>query len=164
MDDSDELRTYHERLLTQLADACRRTRHEFLLEIITARPDKLAAPDQIHALMERFYELGIFPDWWKLEPVLESGFWKRCGDIVRANDAQMQGIIVLGKEAEPEVLASVFRNARAESLVKGFAVGRTIFAGAARDWLNGRIDDDMAVTTMTDLFARLIDAWDKAGE
>ena len=114
--------------------------------------------------MERFYELGIFPDWWKLEPVLESGFWKRCGDIVRANDAQMQGIIVLGKEAAPEVLASVFRNARAESLVKGFAVGRTIFAGAARDWLNGRIDDDMAVTTMTDLFAGLIDAWDKAGE
>ena len=164
MDDSDELRTYHERLLTQLADACRRTRHEFLLEIITARPDKLAAPDQIHALMERFYELGIFPDWWKLEPVLESRFWKRCGDIVRANDAQMQGIIVLGKEAEPEVLASVFRNARAESLVKGFAVGRTIFAGAAQDWLNGRIDDDMAVTTMTDLFAGLIDAWDQAGE
>ena len=164
MDDSDELRTYHERLLTQLADACRRTRHEFLLEIITARPDKLAVPDQIHALMERFYELGIFPDWWKLEPVLESGFWNRCGDIVRANDAQMQGIIVLGKEAEPEVLASVFRTARAESLVKGFAVGRTIFAGAAQDWLNGRIDDDMAVTTMTDLFAGLIDAWDKAGE
>ncbi len=164
MDDSDELRTYHERLLTQLADACRRTRHEFLLEIITARPDKLATPDQIHALMERFYELGIFPDWWKLEPVLESGFWKRCGDIVRANDAQMQGIIVLGREAESEVLASVFRNARAEPLVKGFAVGRTIFAGAAQDWLNGRIDDDMAVTTMTDLFAGLIDAWDKAGE
>ena len=164
MDDSDEIRTYHERLLTQLADACRRTRHEFLLEIITARPDKLAAPDQIHALMERFYELGIFPDWWKLEPVLESEFWKRCGDIVRANDAQMQGIIVLGKEAESEVLASVFRNARAEPLVKGFAVGRTIFAGAAQDWLNGRIDDDMAVTTMTDLFAGLIDAWDKAGE
>ena len=164
MDDSDELRTYHESLLTQLADACRRTRHEFLLEIITARPDKLATPDQIHALMERFYELGIFPDWWKLEPVLESGFWKRCGDIVRANDAQMQGIIVLGKEAKPEVLASVFRNARAEPLVKGFAVGRTIFAGAAQDWLNGRIDDDMAVTTMTDLFAGLIDAWDKAGE
>ena len=164
MDDSDELRTYHERLLTQLADACRRTRHEFLLEIITARPDKLAAPDQIHALMERFYELGIFPDWWKLEPVLESEFWKRCGDIVRANDAQMQGIIVLGKEAKPEVLASVFRNARAESLVKGFAVGRTIFAGAAQNWFNGRIDDDMAVTTMTDLFAGLIDAWDKAGE
>ena len=164
MDDSYELRTYHERLLTQLADACRRTRHEFLLEIITARPDKLAAPNQIHGLMERFYELGIFPDWWKLEPVMEPGFWKRCGDIVRDNDAQMQGIIVLGKEAEPEVLASVFRSARAESLVKGFAIGRTIFAGAAQDWLNGRIDDDMAVTIMTDLFAGLIDAWDKAGE
>ena len=63
--------------------------------------------------MERFYELGIFPDWWKLEPVLESGFWKRCGDIVRANDAQMQGIIVLGKEAKPEVLASVLKKSRA---------------------------------------------------
>ena len=164
MDDSEELRIHHERLLTQLADACRRTRHEFLLEIITARPDKPAAPDQIHALMKRFYELEIFPDWWKLEPVPEVEFWRRCGDIVRANDPHLQGIIVLGKEAEPDVLASVFENAKSEPLVKGFAVGRTIFAGAAQDWLNGRIDDDTAVANMTDLFAGLIDAWDKAGE
>ena len=48
--------------------------------------------------------------------------------------------------------------------MKGFAVGRTIFAGAAQNWFHGRIDDDTAVTTMTDLFAGLIDAWDKAGE
>ena len=91
-------------------------------------------------------------------------FWRRCGDIVRANDPHLQGIIVLGKEAEPDVLASVFENAKSEPLVKGFAVGRTIFAGAAQDWLNGRIDDDTAVANMTDLFAGLIDAWDKAGE
>ncbi|MEL0292839.1 MAG: 5-dehydro-2-deoxygluconokinase [Alphaproteobacteria bacterium] len=164
MDDSEEIRNHHESLLCQLADACRRTGHEFLLEIITARPDKPTAPDQIHALMTRFYQLGIFPDWWKLEPVADPAFWQSCGDIVRANDAHMQGIIVLGKEAEPEVLHTVFSAARTEPMVKGFAVGRTIFAEAAQEWLAGEIDDIVAVDRMTRLYAGLIDAWDKAGE
>ena len=164
MDDSEEIRNDHESLLCQLADACRRTGHEFLLEIITARPDKPTAPDQIHALMTRFYQLGIFPDWWKLEPVADPAFWQSCGDIVRANDVHMQGIIVLGKEAEPEVLHTVFSAARTEPMVKGFAVGRTIFAEAAQEWLAGEIDDIVAVDRMTRLYAGLIDAWDKAGE
>jgi 5-dehydro-2-deoxygluconokinase len=76
----------------------------------------------------------------------------------------MQGIIVLGKEAEPEVLHTVFSAARTEPMVKGFAVGRTIFAEAAQEWLAGEIDDIVAVDRMTRLYAGLIDAWDKAGE
>jgi 5-dehydro-2-deoxygluconokinase len=164
MDDSDEIRSHHEALLVRLADACRNTAHEFLLEIITARPDRATAPDQIHALMTRFYDLGIMPDWWKLEPIADGGFWQGCGDIVRANDPHMQGIIVLGKDAEPAVLSTVFSSAKTEPLVKGFAIGRTIFATAAQNWLAGRIDDDTAVRRMTDLYAGLIDAWDAAGD
>lgn len=164
MDDSEELRAYHEDLLVRLADACRNTGHEFLLEIITARADKPAAPSQIHALMTRFYALGIMPDWWKLEPIADAAFWQGCGDIVRANDPYAQGIIVLGKEAEPAVLDAVFSTARTDPLVKGFAIGRTIFAEAAQDWLNGRISDNVAVSKMTDIYAGLIKAWDRAGD
>jgi 5-dehydro-2-deoxygluconokinase len=45
--------------------------------------------------------------------------------------------------------------------VKGFAVGRTLFAGAASEWLAGRIGDDQLVDQVTNAFTRLVAAWRK---
>jgi 5-dehydro-2-deoxygluconokinase len=46
--------------------------------------------------------------------------------------------------------------------VKGFAVGRTIFADAARQWLKGEIDDRQAVAAMADKYSTLCAVWDRA--
>jgi 5-dehydro-2-deoxygluconokinase len=43
--------------------------------------------------------------------------------------------------------------------VKGFAVGRTIFADAARAWLSGKIDDEAAISDMAGRFRELTQAW-----
>ena len=162
-DDPADLIAYHEKILVDLADACRRTGHEFLLEIINGRADKPADPAQIHTLMKRIYELGIMPDWWKLEPVADQGFWTGSGDIVRAHDPHIQGIIVLGKEMPDDELVRVLAMARGEKLVRGFAIGRTIFSGAARQWFAGDIDDAAATSMMSIIYKRLIAAWDAAG-
>ncbi len=55
-----------------------------------------------------------------------------------------------------------FAAAARHQLVKGFAVGRTIFADAARAWLRGELDDAAAVATMVERFQRLCGVWDKA--
>ena len=162
-DDPEDLVAYHETELLRLADACRRTGHEFLLEIINGRPDKPADPQQILALMKRMYDLGIRPDWWKLEPMGDSAFWLDAGDIVRARDPHIQGIIVLGKEMPDEELATVLGLARREPLVRGFAIGRTIFSAAATQWFAGEIDDIAATEMMGRVYRGLIDAWDRAG-
>ena len=162
-DDAADLIAYHEKIIVDLADACRRTGHEFLLEIINGRADKPADPDQIHTLMKRIYELGIMPDWWKLEPIADQGFWTRSGDIVRAHDPHIQGIIVLGKEMPDDELVRVLAMARGEPLVRGFAIGRTIFSDAARQWFAGDIDDAAATEKMSAVYRRLIAAWDAAG-
>ena len=162
-DDAEDLIAYHERTLVDLADACRRTGHEFLLEIINGRADRYADPDQILALMARLYELGIMPDWWKLEPIADPAFWTRSGDIVRAHDPHLQGIIVLGKEMPDDELVRVLAMARGEPLVRGFAIGRTIFSDAARQWFAGDIDDAAATEMMSAVYRRLIAAWDAAG-
>nr|MBP8939917.1 DUF2090 domain-containing protein [Agrobacterium sp.] len=47
-------------------------------------------------------------------------------------------------------------------LVKGFAVGRTIFADAARSWLGGRITDQEAVKDMAQRYTSLCRIWDEA--
>ena len=161
-DDPAELTAYNEREIMRLADACRRTGHEFLFEIISGNNGKAAAPDQILSLMQRYYDLGVAPDWWKLEPVEDTGFWTAAGDIVRANDPHLQGIIVLGKEMPEEHLCRVLAIARTEPLVNGFAIGRTIFSQAAQAWFAGEIDDNAAQQMMTAVYGQLIDAWDNA--
>ena len=161
-DDPADLMAYHEGEILRLADACRRTGHEFLFEIITGNRGKPAAPDQVLALMQRFYDLGVAPDWWKLEPIEDAGFWTAAGDIARANDPHLQGIIVLGKEMPDEQLARVFALSRPEPLVRGFAIGRTIFSAAAQGWFAGTIDDAEAHDKMKAIYAGLVAAWDNA--
>ena len=161
-DDPADLIAYHEGEILRLADACRRTGHEFLFEIITGNRGKPAAPDQVLALMQRFYDLGVAPDWWKLEPIKDAGFWTAAGDIARANDPHLQGIIVLGKEMPDEQLARVFALSRPEPLVRGFAIGRTIFSAAAQGWFAGTIDDAEAHDKMRAIYAGLVAAWDNA--
>jgi 5-dehydro-2-deoxygluconokinase len=53
--------------------------------------------------------------------------------------------------------------ARREPLVRGFAIGRTIFNEAARQWFAGDIDDAVATDMMSAVYRRLIAAWDAAG-
>ena len=74
----------------------------------------------------------------------------------------VRGIVVLGLEASPDDLAASFALARKHELVKGFAVGRTIFVHAAREWFAGRMTDADAIEDMTTRYAALCVAWDAA--
>ena len=163
-DDEAAVIAYHEELLVRLADACRQTRHELLFEIITERGDKPCAPEQILQLMERLYQLGIYPDWWKLEPVDDAAFWQQASDIVMAHDAHSQGIIILGKNVPSDRMAAVFRAGQRASLVNGFAIGRSIFSDVAQKYFAKKISDDAAVDEMAMIYSRLIQLWDEAGD
>ncbi len=74
----------------------------------------------------------------------------------------MRGILVLGLEASEADLAAALALAARHDLVKGFAVGRTIFADAARAWLQGDVTDAAAIAMMADRYARLSALWDQA--
>jgi 5-dehydro-2-deoxygluconokinase len=72
-------------------------------------------------------------------------------------------VLLLGLEAPEKDLAQAFALAHNCDVVKGFAVGRTIFAEPAVEWFAGRIDDREAVERMAAAFARLGDLWRAAG-
>ena len=112
--------------------------------------------------MAHFYGLGVYPDWWKLEPVDVPEFWQNCGDVARTYDQYLQGIIVLGYQMTGDRLMNVFSAAKTEPLVKGFAVGRTLFADIARSWFKGAVSDEQATEKMTTDYRALIAAWDSA--
>ena len=68
-------------------------------------------------------------------------------------------MVLLGLSAPEAELIASFRAAASSPIVKGFAVGRTIFADAAGKWLAGRIDDETAIADLARRLSVLVDAW-----
>ena len=157
-DDAPELKARQERELLRLYDAARALRRELLIEIIASK-NRPVEDDTTAQVIARLYELGIKPDWWKLEGQPSREAWDAIARRVKASDPYCRGIVLLGLEAPEETLAEAFRIARSCDLVKGFAVGRTIFAQPAIDWFAGRIDDKLAVQRMSASFERLCALW-----
>jgi 5-dehydro-2-deoxygluconokinase len=160
-DDDAGMKAAQEATVTRLFRAARANRLEFLLEII---PSKVAPVGDTTAaeIIQRFYDLGVYPDWWKLEPMTTDAAWKSACAAITRNDPYTRGVVVLGLEAPIEELAASFAAAARHDLVKGFAVGRTIFADTARGWLGGAISDEQAVADMAGKYDRLCRAWDAA--
>jgi len=162
-DDDAETRARQERRVKRLFTAARRNGLEFLLEII---PSKVGAVDDETSaiLINQFYAARIFPDWWKLEPFKTEAAWINAVAAIERNDPNVLGIVVLGLEAEEAELAKSFALAARQPLVRGFAVGRTIFGNAARAWMRGEISDAEARDEMATKFRRLCEIWDTARE
>ena len=160
-DDEPALRERQERQVRRLFDACRKTRHELLLEII-APPDGAVDATTIARAVERFYDLGVKPDWWKLEPMDDPAAWRNIEATIAARDPFCRGVLVLGLSQPTETLLAAFEATARVPVVKGFAVGRTIFHEPARAWLAGEIDDATAVARLATTLSYLVEAWRQA--
>ncbi|MCC6306058.1 MAG: 5-dehydro-2-deoxygluconokinase [Rhodobacteraceae bacterium] len=160
-DDPEPLRAAQEATVARAFAAARRHRLEFLLELVPSRLGPVDA-DTSARLIRRFHALGIFPDWWKLEPFATADAWAASTAAITAGDPHVRGILVLGLEAPEATLAPALRLAARHDLVKGFAIGRTIFAEPARRWFAGEIGDEAATAEMAARYDRLGRIWDAA--
>ncbi|MFB9224295.1 bifunctional 5-dehydro-2-deoxygluconokinase/5-dehydro-2-deoxyphosphogluconate aldolase [Paracoccus cavernae] len=160
-DDSPDMRADQEATVSRLYAAARANDLEFLLEII---PSKVAPVDDetTARLIARWYEIGVYPDWWKLEPLKTDAAWERTVKTILEHDTYLRGILVLGLDAPEAELAASFAKAARHELVRGFAVGRTIFADVAKAWMAREIGDEAAVTAMADRYRSLCALWDQS--
>ncbi|WCR15643.1 5-dehydro-2-deoxygluconokinase (plasmid) [Paracoccus seriniphilus] len=160
-DDDAATRAAQETTVKRLYEAGRRNQLEFLLEVI---PSKVGPVDDMTTatLIRQFYAAGIYPDWWKLEPMKTRAGWQNAIAAIEEHDRNTRGIVVLGLDAPEAELQASFDVAASFELVRGFAVGRTIFGDAARAWMQGQLSDGDAVAQMAERYARLAGFWDKA--
>ncbi|UPG74689.1 5-dehydro-2-deoxygluconokinase (plasmid) [Roseomonas gilardii subsp. gilardii] len=157
-DDPAGLREQQEQALLQLHEATRGAGLELMVEIIAAKTGPLG-DDTVALAIRRLYALGIRPDLWKLEANQGPAAWHAIDEAILANDPYCRGILLLGLEAPEAELMQSFRQASLSRLVRGFAVGRTIFAEAVENWLAGRIGDEDAIAEMAARFGRLVEGW-----
>jgi 5-dehydro-2-deoxygluconokinase len=160
-DDPPALKAEQQEKLRTLFEAARKVGRELLVEIIAGKHGKLA-DDTIPRALEELYALGIRPDWWKLEPQASAAAWRQIGEVIERNDPLCRGVVLLGLEAPEQDLVQAFAAIAAAPVVKGFAVGRTIFAEPAERWFAGSITDEQAIADMAGRFERLTNAWQAA--
>jgi 5-dehydro-2-deoxygluconokinase len=160
-DDDAAMWTDQEATVKRLFTAARRNRLEFLLEVIPSKAGPVD-DDTTATVIQRFYDLGVYPDWWKLEPFKTDAAWANACDAITRNDPNTRGIVVLGLDAPTDDLFASFAMAAKQPLVKGFAVGRTIFGDVARRWMLGQTDDADAIAQMAQTYTDLCRVWNDA--
>lgn len=159
-DDEIALRLDQEDKLRQLAEARRISGHELLIEVIPPK-DRAADDTTIARSLQRFYHLGIRPDWWKLPPMSEAA-WQAVRGVVERYDEYCRGVVLLGLDAPMADVKAGFCDASASRICRGFTIGRTLFADPARAWLSGQLDDQAFVDAAANNYAELIATWREA--
>jgi 5-dehydro-2-deoxygluconokinase len=160
-DDDVENRLEQETQLRTLYDAVQVSGHELLLEVVPPKhPPR--ADDTVYRSMKRLYNIGIRPEWWKLEPMSPEA-WRLVDALLEERDPSCRGVVLLGLNASIEELSAGFREARQHRSCRGFAVGRTVFQEPSRKWLAGEIDDGALVTSVRVNLEALVRAWEEAG-
>ena len=158
-DDDVDLRLEQEARLAELWEATRASGHELLLELIP--PRERTAPGTADAAVLRgvlrLYNLGLRPEWWKLAPMAPAS-WAALAALVAERDPQCRGAVILGLNQPLPALAAGFAQAT-HPIVKGFMVGRTLWADPSLAWLRGDIDDAALVDRVAHNFMMLVDAW-----
>ncbi|CDM88875.1 bifunctional 5-dehydro-2-deoxygluconokinase/5-dehydro-2-deoxyphosphogluconate aldolase [Xenorhabdus bovienii] len=160
-EDNHPLRLEQEKTVQEVYAACCQSGHELLLEVIL--PSDMTHSDEFYLrALQRFYNLGIKPDWWKLPP-MQSATWDQIEALVVQRDCYCRGVVILGLDASEAILKASFNAAAGKSIVKGFAVGRTLFGQPSLKWLAGEIDDQTLILQIKTNYHNLISYWRQRG-
>lgn len=156
-DDEVDLRNEQEQKVMDLYQACCETGHELLLEIIPP-VGSLVNDETLSRSIERFYNLGVFPDWWKLPSPSESA-WKHISNVIKQRSPYCRGVVLLGLDAPANELQAGFNAAAGQDICKGFAIGRTIFSEPTKAWLSGNLDDSQYIQEVKSNYLTMSQLW-----
>ena len=159
--DEINLRQQQDNSIVELYQSCLDSGHQLLLEIIPPASDDIDTGESIYRSVDHLLKLGVKPDWWKI-PCVKSDWAAKTCTLIQETTPHCCGVVVLGLDAPVAELARGFEAFRGLSLVKGFAVGRTIFGDPARRWLAGEYDDAKLVDEVESNYSTIIDLWCQA--
>lgn len=137
--------------LKQLSESASTTGHELMIELLPGE-DVL----EVKQMMIDLYAQSVYPSYWKLPANFETGHWYEIQSVIEAHDPHCRGILLLGGNTALDTLAEQAEAVRRHiPLVCGFAVGRTVWQGAAESWFNGQCSDTQAIQQIVSQITQL---------
>jgi len=158
--DTENLKRQQDDRIVELYQSCGESGHQLLLEIIPPA-EEITTGESLYQSIDHLLKLNVRPDWWKI-PCVESEWAAKICALIQDTTPHCCGVVVLGLDAPVAELAKGFEAFRGLPLVKGFAVGRTIFGESARRWLAGEYDDATLVVEVENNYSTIIDLWCQA--
>lgn len=151
--------------LKRLSDFCHRSHFKFMFELIvpsngTEEFDRTTRPKLMCRAMSQIQSFGVEPDLWKLEGIDNANDSHSVVRQARSSRArEFVSVVVLGR-GESEERVRDWLNIGAQTLgVVGFAIGRTVFWNALRNYCDGSISREKAVTQIASLYQNLCETW-----
>lgn len=160
-DDRYVLRGQQESNLSLLFKACRATEHELLIELAPP-PNSLITTNTLAHIMHRFYEIGIYPDWWQISLPRDQRCWESMQRVIDENDPYCRGIILSSHHASFEHLSKMFEMIAKQKYCKGYAIAKPLFQHPIEQWLAQKISDQALIEIVSANFTKSIELWKKA--
>ncbi|MAD91851.1 MAG: 5-dehydro-2-deoxygluconokinase [Gammaproteobacteria bacterium] len=161
LEDDQELQLEQEKRVIKLFKECRRNRLEFLIEIISLNENYCPDKETIK-LIQKFYDLGIHPDWWMINSFRTNEFWQNINDLIIKKDKHIRGILVKGLDLPLNNLISHYKIAAKQHFVKGFVIENTVYGNTYNEWIAGNITDNKAIQEIANKYKMHCSAWQQA--
>ncbi|MCG8369810.1 MAG: 5-dehydro-2-deoxygluconokinase [Proteobacteria bacterium] len=137
------------RYFARLFNACRRARHELLLEVVSPATEADGLVDTIAS----FAAHNIYPDWWAIPAELGKAGRDRVVASIAGHDAACHGVLLTGRSRDAEFLHEVKASAGRSDLVRGAILGPRVFGDVPGQWFAGEIGDRAAIVSLRDAIA-----------
>ncbi|MBA2412338.1 MAG: DUF2090 domain-containing protein [Burkholderiaceae bacterium] len=162
--------------LKQLCDVCRRTNRRFMFELLVPATkaqlngvqsdqhqyDLKVRPELMLQSIRALQDAGVEPDIWKIEGLDQREDCERVVEVARRDGRREVACIVLGRGADQKKVVSWLETAAKVAGFTGFAVGRTTFWDAVKDFTAGTITRPDAVTRIAERFRRWVEIFEEA--
>jgi 5-dehydro-2-deoxygluconokinase len=162
---ADLLRTAQFKKLVELQAWCRSFQVPLIVEILVPREgepedefDERLRPAMLARSLHDAYAHGLEPEYWKIEGTPSAAGAAAIDDAIAERSTGRQ--IILGKGAEPAVIARWFAAASASRTLCGFAIGRSVFWKSGTAYLSGALPAGAAVKAMTTAYLDLVSAYE----
>jgi len=154
------------RSLQSLGQYTQTNNYRFLLEVLVpALPEQLAAtnnnqtrydvevrPRLTVTMVQQFHDSGVWPDIWKIEGFDETSAYQAVTAATQSSAQEQVGLIILGRDAEPEQVKRWLNAGKRVPGVIGFAIGRTIFREPLELYVAGQLSSDQAAAEISRRF------------
>jgi 5-dehydro-2-deoxygluconokinase len=157
-DDRYSLRGQQEALLSQCHKVCRDTQHALLIDLLMPMNSLITAKTHAH-IIQRFYELGIYPDYWQMSIPRDQRSWENIYAIIQESAPFCQGLFINAIFASQEQLPTLIEIAGKEKMCQGLVVGRALFQNTVEQWFAKKIDDQTLVQNFSDSLRQIATLW-----
>ena len=164
--------------LRELSDWIRAHERRFMFELLVPpterqltsiagskdRYDDEVRPDLMMRAITTLQDAGVEPDLWKIEGVDNREACRAIATMARRDGRERVGCLVLGRGASTERVDAWLRAGAGVDGYVGFAVGRSIFADAVRDFAAdpGGFDMEQGAQDISAKYRRFIGVYQEA--